>query len=378
MNARLRASGLATVVVSALLTACGGGGGDAPPVVSAGGAPAPAPGAPAPAPGAPAPAPGAPAPAPSACPVSGGCSDSTLLLSPATFSVPARNALVNAVPSTTYAFDGPQQAAYQLINTYRGSMRGGGASGVGYLGQDAALDARAQSATTAGAPLPPGTARFDTTSGNPSGVLRNSDYCVKAIFASTDGAELLTAGTRTVGIATSTTPGICAISTSIADPGTWQLPRTTSAAVYPYPGKPDTLLTYFGALPGDVTFPAPAGSLGHPVFVSVASVEALPVDVPGAGTGTRIAPSAITLSSFTIAPNGGSPLPATAVVATGVNVGAGATGYTRTTNSFRYPTSMALVPSAPLAANTTYRVTMTGTVNGRAVSVNSSFSTGAF
>jgi hypothetical protein len=156
----------------------------------------------------------------------------------------------------------------------------------------------------------------------------------------------------------------------LASAGEWQLPPTGSSSVYPFPGKVLTLPRYFGdwASLGFTSQP------GHAVFVSVASVDALPFAVPGAGSGAAIAASAITLQTFSLtAVATGVAAPARILVPTGMARAATVTAEEST--ALRFPTSIALIPTAPLASNALYRASFTATVNGRPVQRTWEFTT---
>ena len=152
----------------------------------------------------------------------------------------------------------------------------------------------------------------------------------------------------------------------------WQLPPTTAASVYPYNAKENTLRRLYGAVPAGVT--GLSGEAGHPIYVSVASNDALPVAV---GSTAAVLPSQIVLRSFSLSRGtqaGGTVVDS--VVLVPVNVDRSAVTNAQSVSFFRFPTSMMLIPTAPLQANTDYFISLRATVKGRAVTVDSTFRTG--
>jgi hypothetical protein len=395
MTVRPYKSSLIAIAVSAALAACGGGGDDAPAAAAAAATPGATPGPSAPTtPGA-TPAPSAPTT--TAPPVSGTGGDSIISNIPIApglppiAEVPAANRIVNAVPASTYTTDALR--AFNTMQANRGGMRGATDNGVGFLtqSQGAALDTAAQgfltyllgagaAASDADRQLQAGTLAgsgfstvLATTFDTLNAPVNVGDFCAKAIWANPMAMEIASAGLRDVGIVAPAAPGgPCAILLGISSDAIWQLPPTTSAAVYPYPAKEDTLRGYYGPLPAGVT--GLASTAGHPIFVSVASNDALPVAVGGTAA---VLPSQITITSFTLTVGqtpGGAAVDSVVLLPTGV-VSTGVTG-AQATSAFRFPTSMALVPTATLAPSTWYTVTLRGTVKGRTVAVNSTFRTG--
>jgi hypothetical protein len=104
----------------------------------------------------------------------------------------------------------------------------------------------------------------------------------------------------------------------------------------------------------------------------VASVDALPVAIPGAGSGAAIATSAITINEFTLK-LAGVTVPARIFTRAGVQAASGVT--LESTSQLIFPTSMVLIPSQPLTPVSVYTATFRGTVNGRTVTRTWDFTT---
>ncbi|MCM5571743.1 hypothetical protein M6I34_14575 [Burkholderiaceae bacterium FT117] len=374
--------GLLVIAISAAFAGCGGGGGDSTTTPVAPTTPT---------------TPSTPTAAPGTS--SGTNSDEVGTITPglpAAPLVPAANLVDNVDEGSTYT--NAALTAYQLIQSWRSQMRTEeeGAFGVGLLTQDTTLDAFASSFANS-LPTPstdPGErtqqrqawqddaasqllqAGYEVSvaisadlAANPYAYIPSGQFCAKAIFSSLPGVELASSGMRDLGLLVpDTSTNSCVMIGALKDDGIWQLPPTGSSSVYPYPGKIQTLTRYWGdheAL-GFVDQP------GHVVFVSVASVDALPYAVPGAGTGAPIATSAITIQQFRLEEvdgAGGSvvgPVAGTILVPAGMQLASGVTA--QESDVFRFPTSMALIPNAPLGENKVYRATFQATVNGRPVS----------
>ena len=332
---------------------------------------------------------------------SGSASDTTGAITPGLPPapiVPTANIVVNTVASPTYNQGPPPSQAFkmfQLSQDYRQRMRTEeeGAFGVGLLAQRPGLDTAASAFLTS---LPnlssanatdrqaaaASAAQQLTALGYPVSVtvaastansysISAGDFCAKAIFSSVPGVELASAGMRYLGLAVpETAGGTCIMIGALESAGTWQLPPTGSSSVYPFPGKLLTLTRFWG----DYTSLGFASQPGHAVFASVASVDALPFAVPGAGSGAAIAASAITLQEFTlVVRDTNTPVSAKILVPNGMARGAGVTA--EDTTAFRFPTSIALVPLAPLNTNTAYKATFRATVNGRSVQRTWEFTT---
>jgi hypothetical protein len=309
--------------------------------------------------------------------------------------VPAANVVVTSVPAVTYPGNSENFAAWNSMQDWRARMRTVDATafGVGLLTQVASLDGIAQTLST-GAPNLTSTNATDraaaqaaataqmTSAGYPQSVVVAAStanplnigagtFCAKAIFSALPGVELASSGMRDAGIsAPATAGGNCVLVAGLTGSQGWQLPPTGSSSVYPFPGKLLTLTQYWGdfAALGFTARP------GHIVFASVASVDALPVAVPGAGSGAAIATSAITLNQFSLAVrDSGAAVEARVLVPTGVVRAAGVTAEDST--AFRFPTSMALIPNAALLPNTAYRAQFRATVNGRTVTRTWEFTT---
>jgi hypothetical protein len=385
---------LIAIAVSAALAACGGGGDDAPAVAGAS-ASTPTP-TPAPTPSAPTTIP------PGVTPVI----VATPGLPPAP-NVPLANVVVVNSDTPTYATTSQALRSFTLTNLFRREAQNGvdanRVEGVGSLTQSAALDTAAAAhraylianpgaigtpaarqdavarATAAGFPYSY-TAVFDTRSiVDVNGFvlpLIQGDICAKALFSSVFDLEQVMSGVRSIGIAvpeaTPVVGGFCALTIGLADIATWQLPATGSVAVYPHPNKTETLKSSYGV----INEPGLAGALGHPVFASVASIDALPVNTAG---GTAIAPAQIVLQTFSLtaaasASGIAGPVAARVLAPRGTDITAVANA--QYTDSFAFPTSFAVVPTAPLRDETDYTAVLNATVRGRPVTATWTFRTG--
>jgi len=350
---------LIAMAVAATLAGCGGGGGDSAPAAT------------------PAPAPTTNPSVPSVGTSSGTASDVDGTITPGlppSPTVPSANQVAVSAPDPTY--DPLSQAfkTYTLIQDYRGRMRTEeeSAFGVGLLAQRSELDTLAASFASslpsdaeaeaqvgaAGYPLSV-TLNADT---NNQYSIGSGDFCAKAIFSSLPGVELATSGMRYLGLFVPESAGTCVMIGALESADTWQLPPTGSSSVYPYPGKELTLTRFWG----DYAALGFASQPGHAIFASVASVDALPFAVPGAGSGSPISPSAITLEEFTlVVRDTNTPVNARVLVPAGMQSGAAVAA--EESSVFLFPTSMALIPVAPLEINTFYRASLRATVNGRPV-----------
>lgn len=356
---------LLAVAVAAALAACGGGGGDSAPATGGG---------------------STPAPTASAGDASGTPTDTTApppaITTPTgprtPASLPAANVPVTTAPSNGYT--GESSDAWISVQDWRSRMRSEavqGQGGVGFLTQVAALTNAAQNYATSGT-VPTGIAGYASPplvsirvpTANPNGVTPGN-FCAKSMFANLAGVEIGSAGMRDAGMFVDTAVGQCALVAGLLTGGApWQLPGAGSTSVYPFPGKTLVVTQYWG----DFSATGLTARPGHPIFVSVASADALPAAIAGVGTGQPIATSEITVNQFELRLVDGNVLvPARLVVPAGVVRGPGVTA--TDTSAFRYPTSMALVPLTGLARNAAYSATFSGTVNGVAVSRTWQFTT---
>jgi hypothetical protein len=360
---------LLVLAVSAALAACGGGGDDGVPVVpAAGGSTTTTP---------------PPAPTASVGTATGSPVDTPAVVPPTVTTpsgprvpavLPAANVPLTTAPASTYTNPSETLDAWLAVQDWRSKMRSDeeGGGGVGYLTQQAALDAIAASYAASGTaptsiPGYPTVVSVLRSTVNPNGVTPGN-FCAKSMFANLPGVELATSGMRDAGIAIDGTQ--CALVAGLATGAAWQLPQAGTSAVYPFPGKTNLVTQYWG----DFAPLGVASRPGHPIFVSVASADALPAAIAGVGTGQPIATSAITLTGFELRIRDTNVLvPATILVPAGVVRGAGVTAVDSAV--FRYPTSMALVPSTGLARNTAYKATFSATVNGIPVTRTWEFTT---
>ncbi|MEI7443458.1 MAG: hypothetical protein WCK28_01080 [Burkholderiales bacterium] len=317
---------------------------------------------------------------------------------PAVVPVPAANIVATSVPTSTYG--GQAITAYNSVNDWRGQMRieSGGTFGVGLLAQNTSLDAaaaaikaaqpnlfstdasaRAAALAAAQAQVPSGFAASYVLTGltNDTTGITPGAFCAKTLFSALPGIELATSGVRSIGLSVPSDSSGCVAIAALDQLSTWQLPPTGSSSVYPFPGKQLTLWNYYGdyaALDSSYT-----SVPGHSVLASLASNDALPVAIPGIGS--PIATSQITINEFTLRPCAsvsGTCTPGNAVAArvytqAGVVAGSGVT--LRATNQLRFPTSILLVPDAPLTTASRYTATIRATVKGRTVTRTWEFTT---
>ena len=142
---------------------------------------------------------------------------------------------------------------------------------------------------------------------------------------------------------------------------------TGSSSVYPFPGKQLTLPRYYG----DWASLGFASQPGHAIHVSLASVDALPIAIPGAGSGAAIATSAITINEFSLkVKSSGAAVAGRIFTKAGVVAGSGVT--LESTTQLLFPTSIVMIPTDPLV-NGAYSVTVTVLVDNVQRTFNWSF-----
>lgn len=316
--------------------------------------------------------------------------------------VPAANQVVPATLPLTSSYTGEGVPLFNSINDWRNQMRtvtAGSPLGVGVLARTAALDdllsdlrtsqpnlfSLTATPTERAAAIAATQALMTTTLGYQTAYVlsgqTNSEplqvspgnYCAKTLFSTLPGVEMLTSGVRDVGVAVTDTSSRCVVLAGISNNNLWQLPPADSTSVYPFPGKQLTLPNYYGdwAALNFATQP------GHAVLASVASSEALPVPVSGAGTGASVGvaipTSQITVQEFSMRISGGAAVPVRIFTQAGVIAGSGVT--LNTTTQLLFPTSIMAVPEQPLQGATVYSVTFRATVRGRPVSRTWEFTT---
>ena len=312
--------------------------------------------------------------------------------------VPAANQVATSVAAATYAAGSQPLQFFATINDWRSQMRfeeenGGTRLGVGLLSQRANLDTLADSLATSA----PGLVSADPATRAAAAVAAQSSmaalgypisyvvaadsantiplapaqYCTKALMSSLPGAEIAVSGMRYVGLAVpASNAGNCVMVAALESAGTWQLPPTGSSSVYPFPGKQLTLPRYYGdwASLGFTSQP------GHAIHASLASVDALPFAIPGAGSGQPIATSAITVNEFSLrVKSSGTAVAGRIFTRAGVVAGSGVTLVS--TDQLLFPTSIVMIPTAPLAGETVYTATIRAVVNGRTVTRTWDFTT---
>lgn len=154
----------------------------------------------------------------------------------------------------------------------------------------------------------------------------------------------------------------CAIELGVGSSTLGQLPAAGNLVFYPDAGQTNVLPTFYN----QAEEPVPASDLasaGHPVVVSLYTLAT-----------PTLSASDIVIHTFSITPNGGAALGVRVLVNTGVT----SDGPALTVNSVIPGVGfVVLLPTAPLAANTTYNVAFSATVKGQAVSNTWSFITGA-
>ncbi len=200
------------------------------------------------------------------------------------------------------------------------------------------------------------------------------NFCAKSLFSTLPGVEMLTSGVRDAGLTVTDAASGCLVLAGITNNNLWQLPPADSTSVYPFPGKQLTLPQYYGDFSalGFTTQP------GHAILASVASSDALPVVVTGAGTGQPIPTSQITVQEFSMRVVSSPTAVAGSTVTVQVFSQAGVVGSGVTltpTDRLLFPTSIMAVPVQPLQGATVYSVTFRATVRGRPVTRTWEFTT---
>jgi hypothetical protein len=319
---------------------------------------------------------------------------------PAIQPVPNANLIPqNPTLPATSAYATQAKAAFDSINDWRDQMRfeeenGGTRLGVGTLAQRTALDSLAASFVTA---LPNlfSTNATDRAQASESartqllaqgyeagyvltGLTANTlgvstgNFCAKTLFSSLPGIELASSGVRDIGLSVPESgAGGCVALLGLSTLATWQLPPTASSSVYPFPGKQLTLSNYYG---DSSALGFAAGSTpGHAVFVSLASNDAPPVAIPGVGSGAAIPASEITVQEFNVKLKSSGAVVAARLFSQAGVVGSGVT--LTPTSQLLFPTSIMLVPEAPLPGASVYTATFRATVRGRPVTRTWDFTT---
>ena len=203
------------------------------------------------------------------------------------------------------------------------------------------------------------------------GFVDTARMCSKGVFSVLPDVELLTAGFRSIGLSVPAASGPnCVYLLGLKSSAGWQLPPTGATSVYPYPDKMDTITGYIGDW--NELGAGFAAQPGQPVFVSVASNEAPPITIAGVGSVTVA--SDIVIETFNLRVKGtNAEVAAKILVPPNMRAAAGVT--VQSSPVFRFPTSMALVPLAPLQPGTAYIATFQATVEGRRVSRSWEFGT---
>lgn len=316
--------------------------------------------------------------------------------------VPTANQVVSATLPLTSSYTGEGVPLFNSINDWRNQMRivtVGSPLGVGVLPQTTSLDTLAASLRTSQPNLFSATATpaertaaiaaaqsqmtalgyqtaYVLAGQSDSAPLQVSpgNFCAKSLFSTLPGVEMLTSGVRDVGLTVTDVASGCLVLAGITNNNQWQLPPADSTSVYPFPGKQLTLPQYYGDFSalGFTTRP------GHAILASVASSDALPVAVTGAGTGQPIPTSQITVQEFSMRVVSSPTATAGSTVTVQVFSQAGVVGSgvaLTPTTQLLFPTSIMAVPVQPLQGATVYSVTFRATVRGRPVTRTWEFTT---
>jgi len=308
---------------------------------------------------------------------------------------------VTSVPAATYS--GDALSIYSGLNQARSSV------GAGLFAQNPDLDTAAanhlkyllanasggallnfHSETSGNADFTGATPLARTTVAGYAGTAVSEDGCAFSSTNAVSGAQCLSSLLDTVyhrlsllniyvdvGIAFGTdgngnTVGVIDIGIPPTLSGTWAGQLSAAPVVYPYAGQAGVATSFVPQV--EDPNPAPdlgSATIGYPITVSLVD-QALATAYPNG-----YLPSDIVVNSFTLTAVGGSaPVSARIVTAAGVVAGSGVT-LTTDVNAGYISSSLYMLPLSPLAANTTYNVVFTGTVNGQAVNLNWSFTTGA-
>ncbi len=308
---------------------------------------------------------------------------------------PAYSSLIASVPASTYGA-GENGSAFDLINAIRSR------AGAGKLAQSSALDTAAKNHTgyfiqNSGLdhtyinslhegvlgghyedPANPGfygkTAQERVTKagylGNVTELLSfgaaSSVDCVESLTNSVYHlAPIMSPRYADIGISfemSSAFGTVCAIELGLPGTTLGQLPAAGSLAIYPYAGQTAVVPTFYN----QAEAPIPARDLeraGHPVAVSLYSLAA-PV----------LSGSDIVISGFSMMTNAGTPVAVRVLTKSGV-ISSGPALVVD--DNIADVGVVFLLPTSPLAANTTYKVTFAAMLKGNAVTKDWSFTTGA-
>jgi hypothetical protein len=154
---------------------------------------------------------------------------------------------------------------------------------------------------------------------------------------------------------------VCTIEIGVLTSSVGQFPATGSYAIYPYNGQTGVLPTFYN----QAEFPTPVPDLpkaGHPIVISLYNL-----------TNQTLSASQVVVNSFTVTTSSGANVPVRILTAAGVTGSAALTADSNLTA----PGFVLAVPLSPLASNTTFNVTFTGTANTASVNKTWNFTTGA-
>ena len=158
---------------------------------------------------------------------------------------------------------------------------------------------------------------------------------------------------------------VCSIELGLPGTTLGQLPAAGSVAIYPYAGQTAVAPTFYNR--AEAPIPAPdLNSAGHPVAVSLYSMAA-----------PALVGSDIVINEFSMKTvNGGTPVAVRVLAKSGVTSNMPGGPALSTDDAIADAGVVFLLPTAPLAVNTTYKVTFAATLKGTAVTKDWSFTTG--
>lgn len=306
---------------------------------------------------------------------------------------------VTTVPAPTYASGSANLALFTMINQVRG------AAGAGLLTQNTSIDTAAaaysnyvllneaspgfvpddgevstmQGYTGASAASRMTAAGYVGNGGQDSyGGSPNPVVCMNLMMGTVYHRLNLLQGWVNVGLSfvlNNQGDGICVM--DFGTPATFaqgqyaaygvQIPA--APVVYPYSGQTLVGTTFLAS--SEAPNPAPdLGYVGTPITVSLATQALIGANLTG------FTASEVTITGFTLTAQGSAtPLAARIITAAGVKAGMGVTLTTDVNNQLNAYVNC-LLPLAPLSPKTTYNAVFTATVNGQAVNLSWSFTTG--
>ena len=301
------------------------------------------------------------------------------------------NELTTSVPAPTYPAGSGSPMVFNAVNTLREQM------GAGLLAQSAALDKAAlahwkyvNANADANGPLrshyevagnpeftgvdPTARAKFFGYDGTVAEVMYgqnvadSAEACSASWLNSVYHVSVLFTGARDVGVSALTTQDyagygkytVCVVDLGLSASGGEQLPVDGTIRVYPNADQTRVPVVFFNQTETPTPLPDLA-EVGAPVSLNFKTKS-----FAAAGTS-----AVISISRFTLTAPGGAALDAKILTNRMTSGGA-----LLTEDSNIDPFTATLVPTARLKANTLYSVSFAGSLNGKAVSKNWSFTTG--